>query len=278
MSIHNKSIARRLYQEGLNARKLHVLDEICADNFVDHNPEPGQAPGREGVKAMFRQFFDAFPDMVMRVDSLVAEGDLVGAHVTVTGTHLGAFAGIPATGRTVTVTGFDWVRIQNGKVVERRGVFDQLGMMAQLGAVPGPSAVDLKAMSRRYYDMLDKGRGDLAAIKNELFHPMHTTYFCGQGPIDPSGLQMLAQQFWAAFPDLTHTIAEQICEGDTVVNRLTARGTHNGDFAGVKPTQRTVEVMAVTSHRYADGRLLEQRVEVDMVGVLQQIGAIPSSS
>lgn len=275
--LQNKSTARRLY-EAVNTRNFHVVDEICADNFVDHNPDPGQLPGREGVKAMFRQFCEAFPDLTLRVDSLVAEGDLVCARVTATGTHLGSFAGLPPTGRLVTVTGFDWVRVQNGKVVERRGVFDQAGMMAQLGAVPGPKASDLKAMSKRYFEMMDRGRGDLAAIKNELFHPRLTAYFGGQGPLDPGDVQQLAQAFWSAFPDLQHDVVEQVCEGDTVINRLTAKGTHAGDFNGIKPTNRKAQVDVISMHRFADGRLLEMSIEVDMVSLLVQIGAMPKPS
>jgi steroid delta-isomerase-like uncharacterized protein len=273
-TFQNKELAVRFYEEALNGRNLYLLDEICAENFVDHNPEPGKQGSREVVKAMFRGVFEAFPDMKGHIDSIVAEGDRVGAHVTITGTHRGTWNGVPATGRRVTLSGFDWLRVQNGKVTERWGVFDATGMMKQLGMIPGPTASDLKAVSKRYYEMLDKARGDLAAVKNEIFHPLHTSYFSGRGYADVA-LQQLIHGFYAGFPDLVHVIDEQIAESDTVHNRLTIRGTHKGDFAGAKPTGRTIAVSAMTSHRYVDGKLFEQRVEVDFMSVMVQLGLVP---
>jgi steroid delta-isomerase-like uncharacterized protein len=274
-TVQNKALVTRIYREGFEARNINIFDEVCAEGFVDHNPDPGHPGTRDGAKTMFRGMFEAFPDLKCEINSIVAEGDRVGAHVTMSGTHLGTFNGVPATGRRVKVTGFDWVRVQNGKIAERWGAFDAAGMLAQLGLVPGPSANDLKTMSRRYYEVMDKARGDLAPVKAELLHPQHTAIFTGKPYTDAGALQQLVQGFYAAFPDLTHVVDEQICEGDTVHNRVTVKGTQKGDFAGIKPTGRSVSFIAMTSHRYVDGKLYEQRVEVDFVGCLQQLGAMP---
>jgi steroid delta-isomerase-like uncharacterized protein len=266
-------LVRRFY-EGISARNLNVFDELCAESFTDHNPDPHHGSSREGGKAMFRQFFEAFPDMKMEVVSMVAEGDRVGVNAKVTATHLGAFAGVPPTGRRITVGGFDWIRVKDGKVVERWGVFDMANMLTQLGVIPGPSAGDLKAMSRRYYEIIDKTRGDLATLKAEIFHPQMTVSFGARTFNDVASMQQLVQGFYASFPDLVHVVEEQIAEGDTVFNRLTIKGTHKADFAGIKATGRPFSITTMTSQRYADGKLIEQRVESDFVGLLTQLGVM----
>lgn len=133
----NKALVRRLY-EASSRGDLAAFDEILIPAFVDHNPDPGQPPGREGVKKGFTTFRSAFPDFEMRVEDMLAEGDKVAARVTVTGTHRGQFQGIAPTGRRVTIGVIDIIRCQGGKCVERWGVVDALAMMQQLGVVSAP--------------------------------------------------------------------------------------------------------------------------------------------
>ena len=274
--VRNKDLARRFYNEVINQRKLHLLDELSTGDFVDHNPEPDQDPGLAGVKKSFRQFVESFPDLHLKVEELIAENDRVGVRVRMTGTHCGQLGPVAPTGRTVDVTGFDWLRIKDGKVAERWGSFDMAGMMQQLGATPGPTPGDLKSFSNQYYKLLDAGKGDMSKIQEELFHPNHRSHFAGQpAPLNAASLQDLAKGFWAAFPNLAHTMEDQICEGNTVFNRMTIKATHKGDFAGVKATNKDVNISVMTSHRYVDGKLFEQRVEVDMMSLLVQIGAVP---
>jgi len=137
----NKAVARRAYDafnQGLRTGNLAALDEVIAANMVDHNPAPGQGPGLEGAKQVFTQFFAAFPDLQFTVEDMIAEGDKVASRITARGTHKGDFQGIPATGKQVMQTGIDILRIAGGKIVERWGEFDNLGLLQQLGVVPPP--------------------------------------------------------------------------------------------------------------------------------------------
>ncbi|HKZ86060.1 MAG TPA: ester cyclase [Anaerolineae bacterium] len=137
----NKAFARRAYDafnQGLRTGNLAALDEVIAGNMVDHNPAPGQGPGLEGAKQVFTQFFAAFPDLQFTVEDMIAEGDKVASRITARGTHKGDFQGIPATGKQVMQTGIDILRIAGGKIVERWGEFDNLGLLQQLGVVPPP--------------------------------------------------------------------------------------------------------------------------------------------
>jgi predicted ester cyclase len=100
---------------------------------VSHNNPPGFPPGRDGVKQFFATFRDAFPDVSVAIDELVADGDMVAVATTFTGTHEGELMGIAPTGRRLSVTGIDMVRIAGGRIVEHRGLTDIVGLMRQLG-------------------------------------------------------------------------------------------------------------------------------------------------
>ena len=127
---------RRMY-DLINAGDVDGFGELLADDFVDHEELPGLAPTREGVKAFFRMYMEAFPDLRMVVEDVVASGEKVVARVRTTGTHRGELMGLPATGKTVDVPLIDIVRFgDDGLASEHWGVFDTMTMMQQLGAVP----------------------------------------------------------------------------------------------------------------------------------------------
>ncbi|MFQ5794347.1 MAG: ester cyclase [Candidatus Bipolaricaulia bacterium] len=134
----NKAKARRFYEEVFNQRNVDAVDEFVAADFVDHNPGPEQAPGREGLKRSFARTITTFPDLHVTVEDMVTEGDKITTRVTFRGTHDGEFEGTPATGKPMTITGIDIVRIEDDKTVERWGNFDELGMLQQLGIIPLP--------------------------------------------------------------------------------------------------------------------------------------------
>lgn len=130
----NGDLIRRFHAELLEARDPAVVDGFFAEDFVSHNNPPGFPPGREGVKHFFATFRGAFPDVSVAIDELVVDGDRVAVATTFTGTHEGEVYGMPATGRQVSVTGIDIVRIADGRIVEHRGLTDIAGLMRQLTA------------------------------------------------------------------------------------------------------------------------------------------------
>jgi steroid delta-isomerase-like uncharacterized protein len=132
----NKALMRRFYDEVVNRGNLNMIDELVSPDFVDHEAFPGLPAGREGVKQFFSMLRAAFPDLRMNVDDLIAEGDKAVARGTMTGTHQGEFAGIAATGKTVSVPTIDIARFAHGKLAEHWGVTDTMSMAEQLGALP----------------------------------------------------------------------------------------------------------------------------------------------
>ena len=136
MSEANKALFRRFIQEVINEKNTDKMDILISENWLDHNPPPGAAPGVEGMKQMMGMFFAAFPDLNVTIDQLIAEGDMVVGRMTNTGTHQGDLMGIAPTGKRVTFSEIHMVRIENGKAVEHWGNIDDLGMMQQLGVIP----------------------------------------------------------------------------------------------------------------------------------------------
>lgn len=139
MSEENKALSRRFYDEVFSQGNLAAVDEIVAADCVDHNPPgPGFASGAEGIKQVVGMFRAAFPDLSVTVEDQIAEGDRVVNRLSAQGTHQGELMGIPPTGKSVSIGIVDIMRIQGGKVVERWGEADLMGMMQQLGVVSPP--------------------------------------------------------------------------------------------------------------------------------------------
>ncbi len=132
----NKVIVRRFFEEFSET----VVDELFLATYVHHDPSlpPEMQHGRDAYKHVVAMFRAAFPDLRTTVDDLLAEGDKVAARWTFSGTHQGAFLGIPPTGKQVTGTGTSIARIEDGKVAENWVNFDALGLMQQLGVIPPP--------------------------------------------------------------------------------------------------------------------------------------------
>jgi len=139
-TMDHAATVRRLY-DLLSAGDVDRFGELLADDFVEHEETPGLAPTKEGVKAFFRMYLAAFPDLRMEPEDVLVSGDKAVARVRATGTNQGEFMGIPATGRSVDVQLIDIFRFGDGLVREHWGVIDALAMMQQLGVVPeGPPA------------------------------------------------------------------------------------------------------------------------------------------
>jgi steroid delta-isomerase-like uncharacterized protein len=131
----NKQLVLRFYDELWNRGNFDVADELVADDYVRHDLRPGDAPpGPAGQKEVAQRFRAAFPDVRLELAALVAEGDLVAARWTISGTHTGAWGDVAATGRHVRFTGVNFFRLAGGKIAEIWNVRDDLGLREQVGA------------------------------------------------------------------------------------------------------------------------------------------------
>ena len=136
MSRESNMAAQERLGELINSGDIDSLDEVFAAGVVDHDPAPDQGPGPEGFKDFFRALRSAFPDLSISGETVVSDDDHVCIAYTVSGTHQGEFQGIQPTGRSITARGVQIGRFEDGKIVERWGSSDELGILTQLGASP----------------------------------------------------------------------------------------------------------------------------------------------
>jgi steroid delta-isomerase-like uncharacterized protein len=135
MSAENKALVQRWFDEVWSNGRAAAIDEMLAANAVVHGLGP-EMVGPAQFKAFHAAYRDAFPDVTIRVEHMVAEGNFVAARWSGTGTHRGNGLGFAATNKPVRFSGMLFVRVENGRLAEGWNNFDQLGMLQQLGVVP----------------------------------------------------------------------------------------------------------------------------------------------
>jgi steroid delta-isomerase-like uncharacterized protein len=135
MSEQNKRVARRFINAFLTGDTA-TLEQVIAENCVDHNPLPGQIPGRQGIIETLAGWRAAFPDLKITIQHEVAEGDFILQQGIATGTNTGLLMGRPATGKQATFPYMDLHRILNGQIVEIWHLEDVAGMLYQMGLMP----------------------------------------------------------------------------------------------------------------------------------------------
>jgi steroid delta-isomerase-like uncharacterized protein len=135
----NKATARRWSEELWGRGNVTVADEIIAADYVRHDPgDPFPARGPADVKRIVTMLRKMLPDLEIRVESIIAEGDLVVSRYSTTATDTVGYMGMPATGKTIHASAMQMFRFANGKIVESWAVRDDLGVLRQLGHVPPP--------------------------------------------------------------------------------------------------------------------------------------------
>ena len=137
----NKAVILRAEAEVWNKGDLAAVDGIYAPDFVCHFVDGIEWRGQSGIKAAVASHRKSFPDWHERVEDIVAEGDRVAIRIHSTGTQLGAFNGIPATGRKVSIEEIHIFRIEHGKIAEQWGMPDVHGLLEQLGVGGGTMKV-----------------------------------------------------------------------------------------------------------------------------------------
>ena len=134
---------------------------------------------------------------------------------------------------------------------------------------------EIKAIARREMEIFSTGD---VSIADEIISPD----YIGHDPATPEpirgpeGVKEQAAGYRAAFSDLVLTVDHQVAEGEYVVTRWTARGTHDGELFGIAPTGRSVTTSGISVERVVDGKVVEDHTNWDALGLMQQIGAIPA--
>ena len=127
------------FAEAVNTGNFDLFKQTVSMDNVDHDPAPGQVAGPEGYRVFFSGLRNAFPDLSVAPDTLVADEDSIAFAYTITGTQKGSFMGIAPTGRKIKIRGVQISKFKDGKMVERWGSSDELGMLQQLGVAALPA-------------------------------------------------------------------------------------------------------------------------------------------
>lgn len=286
----------RAYFDAFNMRDADALGALLADDYAHQGALVTQQD-----KALHQQrllaLHESFPDLHYTLEAVIPEGDLVAVRHTFTATHLGEFQGLAPTGNPVAIGGIHIHRIACGKIVETWNSGDALGLLQQVGLLPGgvlapaatppasaasPSAdcpattvEKNRALVRRWFDDAVNPRslavfGEILAA--DIMH--HAAGFPDTVGPDPIAAGLFGVLF-VGFPDLQFVAEPGPAAGDLVVERWTATGTHTGEFQGIAPTSTSASWTGINIYRIACGEIVELWTEADTLGRLRQIGGAP---
>ena len=141
MTINNlseaaKAVVRRNTEEVQGGGNFEAFEELFADDFLDHTPQPGRTPDKDGARQLYKILRTAFPDFHADIHWQLADGDRVTTYKTYHGTHRGEFLGVAPTGRKIQFETVDVMRVLDGKITEHWGVANLFSLMQQFGAWP----------------------------------------------------------------------------------------------------------------------------------------------
>ncbi|MFO1371491.1 MAG: ester cyclase [Candidatus Competibacteraceae bacterium] len=283
----NKAIVRRAIEEGWNPANLVVIDELYAADFIFHQESGEAMRGLGSFKTWIATIHSALPDIRYRIEAMYAEGDKVATRYTVRGTHQGDFRGLPATGKTLDLTGHLIHRVVDGKKTEGWGIWDTLGLLTQLGVIPPvrlgggaplPNTATNIAAARRLFEALSSRDPEaLPAAIDELMIPEFVTHGDALFPLayGRDALRQAIPRFKAAFPDATATIQQVFAEGSKVMVHVLVNGTQEGEWMGVPATHKPMTWTASSIIRFnSAGKMVERWVIEDELGVMQQLGPV----
>lgn len=134
MSEQNKTLVRRWFEQVWNKGRAESIDELLSERSVVHGLG-ADLRGPAGFKPFHAAYRDAFPDLALQIEHMLADDDLVAVHWSATATHSGGGLGFAATGKRVSFSGMTLIRVEGNKLIEGWNSFDQLGMLQQLGVV-----------------------------------------------------------------------------------------------------------------------------------------------
>jgi steroid delta-isomerase-like uncharacterized protein len=139
VSEKNKAVVRRWFEEVWNQGREESVDELFSAEGVAHGLGDSEADvhGPAEIKPFVAHIRGSIPDVNIQVEDIVGEGDRVAVRIVLRGTHTGPGLGVAPTGREVSIQGIIIVRIVDGQIVEGWNSYDQLGLLRQVGAVPG---------------------------------------------------------------------------------------------------------------------------------------------
>jgi prolycopene isomerase len=277
-----KAIVRRFFEEVWNNGRFEFIDEMYAENFTLHAlwqntalGGSGETSGKEAAKEVIKRWRDGFPDVHISVEDQIVEGDVVTSRHVFSGTNESPFQGIPPTGRHGAISGITMTKVVDGKITDAWTMWDVVSLMRQLGVMPDPMDGERnKAVVHRLYEEVwNQNNADAA---DELLANDFEGRAAAEHPLaGPADVKALAAMWRAGLSNLHVEVEAAYAESDRVVTRYRITGVHTGPLLGVAPTGMEVSVAGMSIARLAEGKIVSDWGEMDLLGLLQQIGAVP---
>ena len=287
----DKSLALA-FVEANNWGDRGALEQVVdVANYVEHNPVWGATDFASSMDVL-QMLRTAMPDLHFDADQsvVVAEGDRAVVHCLVSGTHSGApLFGVAPSGKKITWTHSEMVRVAGGRIVERWVSADTLTLLQQLGAFGAPAAPAAAPVpdpqkekeTRNIAVVLARidavNRVDLDAL--DAYYNEDYTEHNSLGPMPPGleGVKQTYKQFLDGLPDQHFEVQQVWADGDRVVVRGVISGTHRGNFFGIPATYRRVVWTGIEICGMRDGKVSDRWLLTDLMGMFQQMGLVPST-
>jgi len=289
----NLDLVHRMY-EALNAQDIEAHDNYWTPDMIWHGPPGfGDIHGIDGFKyQVLKPFYTTFPDYHVKDKIQVANGDWVAATGVLTGTPQDEWLGVPATGQSIVMRYSDFWRVEDGKLAENWVMVDNLGVMQQLAdpnvklQPPDRKKIYMTpadpTSAQQNIDLVHRMAEALNAHNADAQDRYWTPDMIWHGPPgfgDIHGLEAFKNEvvktFYAAFPDFHGTVDLELADDHWVAMTGIVAGTHQGNWLGIPPTGKQIQMRYSDFWRIENGRLVENWVMIDHVGVLRQLGVDP---
>ncbi|QDT15806.1 ester cyclase [Alienimonas californiensis] len=279
-------LARRMREwcrRAFAGRDLSVVDELIAPDIAGQ--AEGEAyRGREAIRARYAGLHAAFDPIELSIDRLTTDGQTVAVQWTAEVRHVGEFHGVPAQGRRATVSGYSWVRFENGLMAEFRDHWDVPALLrtlaggrpVTLGGAPPDAAgsADRAQRVRAWFERAYNGR-DPDAV-DEFMAEDVTLFAEGETLTGRDAVRDRVAAVLAGFDPLRLTVDRILCDGEEVLVHWSVIKTHTGRFLNIEPTGRVVRVRGSSWGRFRDdGLIAEARDHWDVADLIRQLTEDP---
>lgn len=260
----------------LNRQDWKGFLALCDEkNYRDVGVAPQMIVGASAALEVYKQFFVAFPDLNFNIFEVAkVNGTRYLVRLTITGTNNGPFMGMPPTGKPIRYDDVDIVDIDAaGKIIYHEPTKGGPETFRQLGI--DPSTLGNKQVVLGMMQSLDKRNLDAVVAQCAP-----TCRFNGWAPepLDTKGYKQAMSGLIASFPDARFTVEDVVAEGDKVVVRHRFEGTHTGAaFQGVPTSKKRAVASATVTFQLKDGKPVELWLNADFLGIMAQIGGLPSA-
>jgi steroid delta-isomerase-like uncharacterized protein len=280
----NLATARRYFDDLLNKGNFSAMDEIVSADFEFQLPTQTTVTGKEALRGYISYLRNAFTNLKFDVERETAGENKVAIRWRITGKHTGEFNGVAPSGADVQEYGIDFFEFWNGKIRKVHVVANQLGLTNQMMAHRAErrqlTPDENNAIARKFFESV-WNKGDFSVL-DTLISPDavdHSTV--GGKPKMEKGsasFRAIVSMFRSAMPDIHLTIDDEVYAGNMVVHRWTLVGTDTGGVMGMPPSGKQLTFTGITTARMDNGLIVERWANVDELGLLQQLGVIPTPS